>query len=1306
VIIGWHAGAVLLTEIRPGYAAMQYLTALCFLLTGGGLLALALRLPRVLPVILGLLAAAIGLALCIEYLSGIRLGFDQLFPYLPKIPGQPPSRPSPPTSICFFLCGSAVALLGSSATPGAFKRLTIWVAGSLAMSLAVMALCGYVTGISGTYAWGPFIGMAIHTALGVVILSTGLLAALPTDGHTLLEDPWLPVPVAVATITAILILWQALLAERYRTVETKAAIIAADLKIDTASRLEAALHALNRMKRRWDARDGTPFEEWKADALAYLNDEKIYKAIEWVDPALHIRWIVPESSSALIGLDLAKETRWNAVQTLEKARRDRTILLSPVIDLKQGGRGFLAYLPLFPREVFDGFLVGVFQIHDLMQDILEEPEFANYSISIFEGPRLLYGPGPANPSDHYPSAESHIDFRGLQWRCTVSPLPHTIEAAESNLPHIILILGLLFCAALSVAARALQQMKQQAGALQKTNRQLEDEILARERFEAMLSESQERLRAVLDSAIGVSAIGTDFSGTITYFSKGAERLLGYSAEELVGHSSPAIFHDPGEVTQRSRELTRQLGYDVEGFEVFVAIPKTQSSERREWTYICKDGTRRTVDLTVTTLGASPTTVTGFLGTAIDITERKKMEQDLRDTVRARETAQALLEAAGRIAHLGHWELPLDGSGPVWSDITCDLHEVPPGTRVSLEEAIAFFHAQDRPTIERHIRNSMETGKPFDCEARLITARKREVWIHTRGEPMRDETGRLLGLRGVIQDIDERHRVTELLKTQNEQLKIARAQAEAHARAKAEFLANMSHEIRTPLNAVVGMSDLLMDRGLPASELELAETIRNSGEVLLALINDILDFSKIESGKLDLERIPIRLRECVESALDLVSDLAAQKNLDLVYWIDPAIPPAILGDLTRFRQILVNLTANAIKFTEKGEVFVQLSRKTSENGEDLLHVAIRDSGIGISPESLDRLFQAFSQVDASTTRRYGGTGLGLAISHRLVGMMKGRIWVDSETGKGSTFQFEIPLHPAEISPPPALNKPTLHHLEGRRILIVDDNPTNCWVLQMQTHSWGMLPVVAAGAQQALDRIRGGEPFDIAILDATMPEVDGYALTAQIRRLRSRDELPIVILASLAEQGHDLEKLGIHGMLTKPVKTASLLNMLCGALGGANSATRASPSADINEKLSLSHPLRILLAEDNPVNQRVADLLLRRLGYHAVIVANGLEALAALEQAKFDVVLLDVQMPEMDGIEAAHEICRRFSTEERPWLVALTAHALEGDREACLAAGMDAYLSKPIRSDTLGAALRRAYEHKRLNEKPDSLHPEES
>ncbi len=799
-----------------------------------------------------------------------------------------------------------------------------------------------------------------------------------------------------------------------------------------------------------------------------------------------------------------------------------------------------------------------------------------------------------------------------------------------------------------------------------------------ERVEAQqaLEREHEKLQQVLKAASEVSIIATDASGMITIFNEGAQNMLGYTAGEMIGKRTPETLHLKSEVAARAAELSEELGRPVAGFEVFTARAAAYGSDVRDWTYVAKDGRTISVSLVVTAVFGKDGAITGFLGIAQDVSNARRAERALR-------ASEELLEQTGQVAGVGGWELDLRTNTVRQTRQTRLIHELEPGKEMQLSEAINFYDPEYRPVIQQAIERAAATGESWDVEAAFTTAKGRHIWVRAIGhaefkdgvaerlygtfqditthklaqlaleserqrlanvidgtdlgtwewniqtgdlvinerwaeicghtlaelEPVtldvwqrlvqpddlaealvalerhvRDESalynavfrmrhkkghwvwvrssgriivrtaeGKPLMMYGTHADISLEKMREDAIREANTRLRAETARAEAANRAKGDFLANMSHEIRTPLNAIIGMSDLLEHDPNGPEAREFLETIRTSGGTLLELINDILDLSKIDAGQLKLESGPFDLKHCIEDSVATFAGAAKLRGLQISAEIAPSVPDCVNGDALRMRQILVNLLSNAVKFTQKGGVVLRVF--AAEDGGVVFEVS--DTGIGIRPEDHDKLFRNFSQVDSSTSRRFGGTGLGLAITQRLVTMMGGTITVDSVSGRGSTFRVAIPFASADTA--------------------------------------------AAGASAA-----NGEAIP---LDASFAE---------------------------------------------------------------------------------KFPMRILVVEDNPVNQRVVAIMLKRLGYEVSLAGDGQQALDAFEKSPADLVFMDVQMPVMDGFEATRSLRAKYDGAARPWIIALTANAMHGEREVCLARGMDDYIAKPVRHEQLAAALRHAAE----------------
>lgn len=779
-----------------------------------------------------------------------------------------------------------------------------------------------------------------------------------------------------------------------------------------------------------------------------------------------------------------------------------------------------------------------------------------------------------------------------------------------------------------------------------TERRLAHEAL--QESEAELRRQKHYLETLLEIS-PTAIVTTGLDDNITAWNVAAQELFGYTQAEVIGHNIDDLVANSDDLHAEAVEVNRR-----------VANGQVQLVTRRRR----KDGTLVDVDLR-----AAPILVGGQMVGSYAI------YHDLTDVHRQKQYFESLLE----ISPTAIVTVGLDDRVTSWNPAAEKLFGYTREEAIGrdVDELIAASADLGAEAREVNRRGSQH-------EYRLITRRTRKdgslVDVQLLVAPVLVE-GKLVGRYGIYHDVGELQR--------------ARQAAEEATEAKSTFLATMSHEIRTPMNAVIGMTGLLLDTELTPEQRGFAEVIRTSGDALLGIINDILDLSKIEAGRLELERRPFVLRDCIEAALDLVAASAAAKALDLACLLDPKAPVTLVGDATRLGQILANLLTNAVKFTDEGEVVLSVESKRVVEGDGLgaeiyeLHFDVRDTGIGIPKERIDRLFQSFGQVDASTTRRYGGTGLGLVISKRLSEMMGGTMWVESEAGQGSVFHFTVKAEAA--AGPELVALPREHaQLVGKRVLVVDDNAANREVVKRQASSWGIVPRDTGSPTEALEWIRRGDPFDAAILDMQMPEMDGLALAREIRRFRAARVLPLVMLTSLGRRKEDVEAgVDFAAHLTKPIKASQLYEALMSAFGEISEEARPVGAGVARGSEATSRgPLQVLLADDNAVNQQLALALLKKMGYRADVATNGAEVLEALARRPYDVVLMDVEMPVMDGLEASRRINQEWPAGQRPRIIAMTANAMQGDREACLAAGMDDYLSKPIRREELAAALARS------------------
>jgi len=770
-----------------------------------------------------------------------------------------------------------------------------------------------------------------------------------------------------------------------------------------------------------------------------------------------------------------------------------------------------------------------------------------------------------------------------------------------------------------------------------------------------LHTSEERFRAISQTA-NDAIISADADGNIVSWNSGARKIFGYEPEEVLGQPLTRLMPESFRDAHRNG-LSRFMATGVPH-----AIGNIVEVEG-----LRKDGSVFPLELSLATWETGKGTFFG--GIIRDITERRRAEVSIRESEHRFRTMAETIPAMVAI---------YQGTGHVYVNPATEALLGYTADELLECSFLQYVHPAFQELVkERSLARQRGEPVPARYEIKLVRKDGRDVWVDFAAAVI--DYGGEPAVLGIAIDITER-------KEMEASLQGAKEAAEQANRAKSDFLANMSHEIRTPMNAIIGMTELLLDDDLTTEQRSYAKTVHEAAEALLSIINEILDFSKIEAGHLELDSVDFDLREQIVDMLRTLGARAHRKEIELVWEVAANVPVNVRGDPGRLRQVLLNLVGNAIKFTDQGEVVVHVDLESESLSGVRLHFTVRDTGIGISAEKLDHIFGAFAQADSSTTRRFGGTGLGLTISSRLVEAMGGQIRVESDLGRGSTFSFSIDLQIAEDART-AAERLEWPDLSDRPVLVIDDNATNRHVLQEMLESWGMQVQTVEGGPQAmrcLTRIHEqGGALPLLLSDVHMPEMDGFMLVEELRKSPSLCDAVVILLTSGGRPG-DLSRghaLRVSSQLMKPVKQSELLEALMLAVGGAVAAAPAP-----TDQPAVLPPLKILLAEDGLANQRLARALLERWGHTVEIADNGRIAVERAQAERFDVILMDVQMPELDGLDATRQIRQREATHggHIP-IVAMTARAMKGDQERCLAAGMDGYVAKPVRKNELYAAL---------------------
>ncbi|HTQ31329.1 MAG TPA: response regulator [Opitutaceae bacterium] len=1272
-----HSGAA--PQLATGIQSMKANAALAMFLLGAVLL--ALELGHALAAWLALLPALIGLLTLVEYGFHFNAGIDELFMHdQPFVDITAPGRMHPMMAACALLAG-AVLVWRAAAPRSSGRILAQACGGSTIVSVGFSSLLGWAASLPAVYHWGSVLSISPVSASAMLLLGLALLTMAWRENENLTGEPpaWMPLPVVVFSAMLTLIFWAGLREREILYLGTDTQIAINNLAGAITHELDRQIDAFERMAHRWSdtAEDATTV--WETDAITQLsaNGSPGCLAIERVNELLRTRWVYPaQGNEGDIDFDHGSDpVRLAAIDT---ARLTAGPVISGTVRLPTRGPGFVLYAPVYHGGKFAGFAAGEFLYQSFFNSItrgLNLPSDYHCTIEI-AGQRVYNINAAGTGGDDLLTLDQVFSIADRRVRITLTPLPQFLQQNRRYLPELALATGLGITFLLGLTVHLARSARSGQRAAESSNRKLLAENEERRRVEAMLTVSDERLRLALDSTY-IGIFEWQFSTRKFYYSPSVWTMLGY--DQAKKPLSPEIWMSlvhPDDLPAFREVWERQRRGQAPFIDPEYRVRTADGAWR--WVYMRSRGL---------TPGDASGTPTRIISTIQDITARKEAEQALRKSQAATRKLSLVAARTDNLVLIGSPDGRIEWVNESFSRMMeYSLAEVVG------KDPVKFLLGPeaDLRTIRR-IRAGMIRSKGFSTDVVGYSKSGRKYNLSLEIQPVFNETGQLENFIAIAAD------VTARVETEAN-LRRAKAEADAASRAKSEFLASMSHEIRTPMNGVIGMTSLLMETPLSPEQRDYVQTVRSSGEALLTIINDILDFSKIESGKMELESMPFELAGTIEEALDLFAVQAAAKKLELSYVIDPAVPAWISGDVTRLRQVLVNLVNNAVKFTPSGVISISIRRHldspmlalAGNSGSPFpaplkLDFTVRDTGIGIPADRLSRLFQPFSQVDSSTTRKYGGTGLGLVICQRLCALMGGDIRVASTVGKGSAFTFTIMTEAVQMdvdAPKTALPAT----LKSAPVLVLEDEPVNLARLKNFFGGCGVACLACSDPAEAEEQLARAPSVSAVVIDA---ELLNTAAAQALREHLIALNLPLLLLLGPgqppAKNGAGKTDTQVRINIAKPLKTSSLVR-------GLHQIFRfdadASAVADLRP-LADDIPLEILIVEDNTVNQKVALRLLERLGYRADTVANGIEALNVLSTRHYQLVLMDVQMPEMDGFEATRTIRTRLAPERQPKIVAVTANALKGDRELCLNAGMNDYITKPIKLDEIRDAIRRQF-----------------